>query len=83
MGEAKRRGTRANRIVQSIERKRLEDAARREEFQRKEAERKAKIAALPLEERKAAIFGSGGSRHRGLLLAAAMALAMPPMRSRK
>lgn len=79
MGEAKRRGTRANRVVQAIERKRLEDAARSAEFQRKEAERKAKLAALPPEERKKVLF-AGGSRHNSLLMAAAMALAMPPIR---
>lgn len=80
MGEAKRRGTLQDRIAQAAERKRLEDAARHEKYLQVEAERRAKLAALPPEKRKEIILGSSRSRSRGLMLAAAMALALPPMR---
>jgi hypothetical protein len=58
MGEAKRRGTRERRIAQSLERTRLEDEARRATLQREDEERRARIAALPPEERKAVIMGN-------------------------
>jgi hypothetical protein len=78
MGQAKRRGTREQRIAQAIERKQLEDAAFREEYQRREAERRAELAAMPPEERKQVIL-SERSPHSSRMLLAAMAglLAMP------
>jgi hypothetical protein len=76
MGEAKRRGTRERRIAQSLERTRLEDEARRATLQREDEERRARIAALPPEERKAVIMGVGSPRHDARLLMAAMAGAL-------
>lgn len=75
MGEAKRRGTLEQRIAQSVERKKSEDAARSAEFQRREAEHKARIAALPPQERKEAVLRSGTS-HSRLMLAAALAASL-------
>lgn len=76
MGEAKRRGTREQRIAQSIERQKREDAARSAEFKQREAER---IAAMkPQERREAVLAGGGGSMlGRAALMAASMAAAAP------
>jgi len=76
MGEAKRRGTREQRIAQAIERRRQEDARLHERHQREEAERRARIAALPPQERKEALMVS--SRGPSMLqLAAMLGLAGP------
>lgn len=77
MGEAKRRGTREQRIAQSVERQKQEDAARSAEFQRLEAERRARLAALPPQERKEAVLRSRSGSNKRLMLAAALALAIP------
>lgn len=69
MGEAKRRGTKEQRIAQSIERKAQEWAMRegmKQQAAKAEAER---VRNLPPEERKAVILGGG--HNRALLIAAA------------
>lgn len=75
MGEAKRRGTLEQRIAQSVERRKVEDAARSVEFKRREAER---LAKLPPQERKDVILAGGGGRHHSrMMLAAALAASAP------
>lgn len=77
MGDAKRRGTREQRVAQAIERRKLEDAARHERYQREEAERRARIAALPAQERKEAVLTGGGGGMSRLALAALLGVAAP------
>jgi hypothetical protein len=76
MGEAKRRGTREQRIAQAIERKKAEDAALHQRYLAKEAERRererTRLAALPEERRREAVFISGGGSHRSHLALAAL-----------
>lgn len=75
MGEAKRRGNLEQRIAQSIERRKAEDAARSAEFKRREAER---LAKLPPQERKDVIVAGGSGRHHNrMMLAAALAASAP------
>ncbi len=74
MGEAKRRGTREQRIEQAVERRKLEDAARTEQHRREMEARRARLAALPPRERKEAVLaGSGPSIANTALLAAVLA----------
>lgn len=78
MGEAKRRGTKEQRIEQSIERRKIEDAKRSEEFRRREV---ARLRALPVEERKQVILAGGGarSRHDARMLMATLAGLSAPL----
>jgi hypothetical protein len=82
MGEAKRRGTKEQRIEQAIERRKIEAVEREAARLRAIREKHEAVRNLPPEERKTRILGGGSSR---LLLtaAAAMALAAPmPTRRR-
>lgn len=72
MGAAKRRGTLEQRIAQSVERQKIEDAARRERFLREEEARRARLAALPPQERKEAVLTASTGAHRANMLLAAM-----------
>jgi hypothetical protein len=80
VGQAKRRGTREQRIAQAVERQKIEDGARAERLRLEEAERQERLAALPPEERKRMILGSGGKSHALLMAAAAGLLAMPKVK---
>lgn len=77
MGEARRRGTREQRIAQSVDRRKQEEARLHEQHQIEEAARRARIAALPPEERKAMIVGGGPSRLRLAALLGLAATAAP------
>ena len=79
MGEAKRRGSREQRIAQAVERRAQEDAARLEASRAAQAAEAERIRNLPPEQRKEAVLvaGGGGSRRHGLLLAAALAASAP------
>lgn len=76
MGDARRRGTREDRIAQAIERKKIEDAKRREQFKREEAARiqreqeQARREGIP-----PVLIASGGtvSNTRNLRMALALA----------
>lgn len=81
MGEARRRGTREERVAQAIERElrsRQERAGVLKAAREAEAER---VRNLPPEQRKEVILvgGAGSSSGRRLLLAAAMAAAGPAL----
>ena len=80
MGEARRRGTLEQRIAQAIERQKIEDAAAHERYRQDEAERLAKILALPPQERRQAILSrrTGPLSHHLALALAAGLLALPP-----
>lgn len=77
MGEAKRRGTLEQRIAQSADRQRQEDAARRAQFQREEEAQRARLAALLPQERKEAVLMGSGGHHTRLMLALALAASAP------
>lgn len=76
MGEAKRRGTLEQRIAQSVERQKIADAARREQFLREEEARQARLAALPPQQRREAVL-MGSGHHSRLMLVAALGIAAP------
>src|SRR5689334_9787435 len=77
MGEARRRGTKEQRIAQAIARRKLEDAARSAQFKQREAERIARLTAQ--ERREAVMIASGGSRHLDRALLASMLGASAPL----
>lgn len=87
MGEARRRGTKEERIAQAVERKKREAAASRERYLRDEAARRAAIAKSRSDEERRETFFTDERRpisvhfaHGGraaILAAAAIALASP------
>lgn len=76
MGEAKRRGTREQRIEQAIERRKAEDAAVLEASRVAEEAYAEKIRNLPPEARKEVLMRRASPK-RYALLAAALALSLP------
>lgn len=72
MGQAKARGTREQRIVQAIERRKAEDAARHEQYLRDEEARRERLRKLPAQERKEVLL-AGGGYHTAALMAALLA----------
>lgn len=84
MGEAKRRGTREQRVAQAIERNKVEDAKREAERIARAAERRERAAErqrlLNTQERKEGVMLVGGGHDPALLravLAGALAAAAP------
>lgn len=77
MGEAKRRGTREQRVEQAIERRKVEAAEREAQRLREIREKHERVRNLPAEERKEAFLAGGSSSRHRLLLAAAMSAAAP------
>lgn len=80
MGEARRRGSREERIAQAVYRHQLQEAIdnlRRQEQRRTEEER---IRNLPPAVRKEVLMRRGSQRHAALMTAAALALAVPMTR---
>lgn len=78
VGEAKRRGTLEQRIAQSVERKRIEDAKLHAHYVREEEKRRARMDALPPQERQKEI--RRGYHNRLMLAALGAALALPPIK---
>jgi hypothetical protein len=71
VGEARRRGTRDQRVVAAQERKLAEEQARAERRMRELKAEEERLASLPAEERKAVVLSSG--RRNTLALAALLA----------
>lgn len=76
MGEAKRRGTKEQRIAQSIERQAREAAERSAELKARRHAEAARISALPPQERKEAVLAGSGHVSRAML-AAMLGVAAP------
>lgn len=81
MGEARRRGTKDERIAQAVERERIASERRSEEhralMERQRQKQAERIAKLPPEARKEALLRRASPKHTALMAAAVMALAMP------
>ena len=81
MGEAKRRGSKEQRIAQSLERQRLEDARRSAEHKElMKRQQEARFAQARKEGIPPVLVATGAQRRHGMLLALAAAapfLAMP------
>lgn len=80
MGEAKRRGTKADRVASAIERQRLEDEAERQGKLLALENEKERIRNLPPEIRKAVMMRRRSSKHMALTALAVAALAFPSPR---
>jgi hypothetical protein len=74
MGEAKRRGTKEQRIAQSIERHQQEKTARALEQNAADKAFAERVRALPPEARKVVLLRRSSPKHRALIAAMAMAL---------
>lgn len=87
MGEARRRGTKDERIEQAVKRERIESARRSEEhralMERQRQERAERIAKMPPAARREILLRRSSPKHAALMAAAALALAMPTLPPRK